>query len=75
MKGYVGWIMLVALVVTFDVLSRETMSKAFWKGLAHPIFRWFLVLAWLMTTLHLFRPWTHIPKQLDVLYWLERLVR
>lgn len=59
-----AWLGLTAYIVTADIIliSFErrgkdgfyTMSTAFRSGLAHPIHRWPLIVAWTLLTLHLF---------------------
>lgn len=59
-----AWFGLTIYVITADVIliSFErrgkdgfyTMSTAFRSGLAHPIHRWPLIMAWTLLTLHLF---------------------
>ena len=66
-SGTAGWIVLAALVVGWDygVALRgegETLSNAFRRATRHPFARWPVILAWAVTTVHLFG-W--IPRKVD----------
>ena len=38
--GKLGWIILAGFVVVWDNLAKETLSDAFWRGLASRRWRW-----------------------------------
>lgn len=58
-SGTTGWFLLTGFVIGWDLcvgwlLQGETLTGAFRKATKHPISRWPVVLAWGITTFHLF---------------------
>lgn len=58
-SGTVGWVALCAYVVGWDYVVAlrghgETLSSAFGRATQHPLYRWPVTVAWLVTTLHIF---------------------
>lgn len=52
-KGEVGWGLLALYVFLWDRYAAETLSRAFWRGVEHPMKRWLVVVAWGWVTVHL----------------------
>jgi len=56
--GTKAWIGLTAYVVGYDLYGllndKELLTEAFRRGLEDPVSRWLVVLAWGLTTKHLF---------------------
>lgn len=67
-SGTKAWMGLATYVAAWDIWAvhsgRETLSMAFYKGLAHPVKRWRVVLLWTYVTAHLF---SWIPPRWDPL--------
>jgi hypothetical protein len=61
-KGDIGWVGLALYIVVWDRYAPETLSKAFERALCHPKGRPLVLLAWSVTTAHLFKA---IPPKLD----------
>lgn len=66
-SGTTGWALLTLFVFGWDFWvahkrGGETLSHAFKDAAAHPLYRWPVALAWLLTTLHLFG-W--VPEKVD----------
>lgn len=68
--GTAGWIGLAAYVAGWDWFASEELSTAFGRALAHPVRRWPVIVAWTVTTAHLFRL---IPRRWDPFHALGRL--
>lgn len=57
-SGTTGWVLLAGFVVAWDYaawkIRGESLTSAFRKSVQHPVARWPVVLAWGVTTFHLF---------------------
>lgn len=69
MKGDKGWIGLAIGISVFDAIAEETMSEAFWRALQNPKKCFVPIACWAVVTLHLFRPWTRIPRKFDPIHY------
>jgi hypothetical protein len=75
-KGWHGWLIVVALVVTFDVLAAryggESMTDAARRWFQNGIARWFVLAAIIFVAVHI----TVLPERADPLVrgyeWLQR---
>lgn len=65
MKGEHGWIGLAAYVFLWDMLAPETLSRAFWRALAHPKQRWVVLACWGWVTSHLI-----LKRPAKILWWI-----
>ena len=52
-SGY-GWLGLAIYVWLWDNHAPETLSQGFWRGMAHPEVRLFVLFMWAWVTSHLF---------------------
>lgn len=52
-RGDFGWLLLAVYVYLWDRYASETLSRAFWRGVEHPVHRWWVVAAWMWVTAHL----------------------
>lgn len=66
---------MAALILGYDTWAiftgKETMTSAFARGLKHPLARWAVTLAWLLTTLHLYE---RLPKLYDPFHGLTHVI-
>lgn len=53
MQGGYGWIGLAIYILLWDRYAGETLSRAFWNSLEHPVKRWPTLIAWGWVTSHL----------------------
>lgn len=67
--GTIGWFGLTAYVIAWDMFAHETLSGAFGRAVLHPRARWPVILAWGVTTAHLFGV---LPSRYDPLAHIGR---
>lgn len=67
-KGALGWVLVTAVVVTWDLTAPETMSATFLRRRRHPG----VILAWAGLTAHLFGL---VPRRYDPLSRLRRIAK
>lgn len=74
-SGTVGWCLLTALVVGWDYYAArnggETLSAAYRRGLKHPGARFPVVVAWTVTTAHIFGG---LKPRYDPFIWAGRAI-
>ena len=63
--GSVGWLIMLIYIVTWDCMASETLSDAFYKAVQHPFHKWWVILVWVVITLHLFKL---ISKRYDLVH-------
>lgn len=73
-SGTTGWVLLASFVVGWDIGvalrgGGETLSSSFRRALLHPKARWPVIVAWGITTAHLFG---RLPRNLDPFYFVAR---
>lgn len=66
-SGTVGWILLGAGVLAWDLTAPETLSEAFRRAHQHPASKVVVIAAWGTLTLHLFNK---IPERADPLHMI-----
>ncbi len=72
MNGNVGWLVMLIYIVAWDMLAPETLSDAFYKAFSSPLHKWWVILVWVVITLHLFKL---IPKKYDLIHIITDLIR
>ena len=65
MNGNVGWLIMLVYIIAWDILAPETLSDAFYKAFQHPFHKWWLIVVWVVITLHLFKL---VPKRYDLIH-------
>lgn len=63
-KGHYGWGLVTAVVLAWDLLSEDSLSAAFGRGVAGE-HRIKVTGIWLILTMHLFKK---LPKRIDPFY-------
>lgn len=54
LRGDHGWVAIAAFVTLWDIFAPETLSRAFWRAIEHPVHRWWVLAIWAHVTAHLF---------------------
>ena len=52
-RGEHGWIILAIYVWAWDMFAPETLSRALWRALQHPVHKWWVVGLWAWVSSHL----------------------
>lgn len=72
MNGAVGWVVMAIYILIWDIMSKETLSSAFYRALESPLHRWWVIFIWVVITLHLFKL---VPKKYDLIDILINFVK